>query len=124
MKIHQGSLDMLVWVSCVDYRSVWMSTVALPKQWFVRSSREEERVDIIEEGEIRVDLHNPVWPAQDHSNDVEERDSAREERSVLHPGNDVVKTPGDVQADCCDGEVPAVDGVVEEDERAVRHGKK
>lgn len=54
-----------------------MSLVVLPKEWFVRSSREEKLVDVIEKGEVRVDLHDPVGPAQHHSYDVEERDSAR-----------------------------------------------
>lgn len=34
-----------------------------------------------------------------------------------------MKTPGDVEADGCNGEVPAVAGAVEEDEGAVAHGE-
>lgn len=95
----------------------------IPEERLVRPCREEEIVDVVEVGEICVDFQDPVWPAEDHGYDIDEGDFSRQERPVLHPGNDVVKTPGDVEADRCGGEVPAVDGVVAEDEGAMAHGE-
>ena len=61
-------------------------------------------------------LNDPVRLGKDDSGDVEDTSPSRQEWLVLHPSNDVVKTPGEVEEDGRDGEVPIVDGRISEDE--------
>lgn len=60
---------------------------------------QENPVDVVEVGEVGVDLQDPVRLDQQHGGDVEQGDAAREERPVLHPCDDIMQTPGDVEAD-------------------------
>jgi hypothetical protein len=63
----------------------------------------KEIIDIVEVSEIGIDLDNPIRPTKNDSDDVDHRNSPRQKRSILHPGNDVVKGPGDIETDCRDG---------------------
>lgn len=74
----------------------------IPEQRLPRSGNQEDGVDVVEVSEIGIDLHHPVRPGKNDSDDVDERDAAGQERAVLHPRNHVVHGPGDVEADDCD----------------------
>ena len=97
--------------------------VIIPESWLERPSLEEDLVDIVEVGEIGIDLDDPVGPAKHDGHDVDARDTAGEEGAVFHPCYHVVQGPGDVEPDCGYGEVPAVAGLWEEYEGAVAHGE-
>lgn len=73
----------------------------------------------MEVGEVGIDLQNPVWLYKYDGPNIEERHSAREERFVLDPRDDVVQGPGDVKEDGTEGQPPLVDRILEEYKEAV-----
>lgn len=72
-------------------------------------------VDVVEEGKVGVNLEHPIWLGGDERADEEEGPFASEKRLDLHPSDDVVERPADVQEDGCDREIPAVDWRMRED---------
>ena len=61
-----------------------------PKQWLHWPSRQENLIDIVEVGEIRIDLQSPIGPAEHDSDNVDEGDVSRQEWAILHPGDDIM----------------------------------
>jgi hypothetical protein len=90
-----------------------------PEYCLDRTSFEEDGVDLVEVGEVCVDLKYPIWLRQYDGADVEVADSLAQERFVLNPSDYIVKTPGHVEEDCGAAEIPAVYGGMCEDERSV-----
>lgn len=97
--------------------------VNIPKKRLKWTRRQKDLIDIVEIGEVSIDLQDPIRLHQQHGDDVEPRDPLRQERSILHPRDDFVQAPGDVEAYCCDGEVPAISWFVGEDPCSVPHGE-
>jgi hypothetical protein len=57
-------------------------------------------VDIIEVGKIGIYFQDPVRLGQNDSSDIEEADFAGKEGFALHPRNDIMHAPADVEEDC------------------------
>lgn len=80
-------------------------------------------VDVVEIGEIRIHLYHPIWRRQDNSANVEVRNLFGQKRLILHPGNDIVHDPREVQEYRRDAEVPSIDGWGRENERSMGHSE-
>jgi hypothetical protein len=96
----------------------------VPKQWFQRSSSQEDLIYIVKVCKVGVDFDNPVRLRQTDCDDVYARYSLREEGPILHPRDDIMKTPGDIQPNSADREVPAVDGFFGENPGAMGHSQE
>jgi hypothetical protein len=75
----------------------------IPTQRLPRPRLEEHPIDIVEVGEIRVDLHHPVRLHEDDGPDEDQRDGPAEEGFDLDPRDDVVEGPRHVERDGGDG---------------------
>ena len=75
----------------------------LPENSLVRPGFGEElAVAAIEEGEVRIDLEDPIGLDEEDAANVDEIAPATQERLALHPRNDIVERPGcDERDDGC-----------------------
>ena len=85
----------------------------IPAECLPWASVEEDVVNAVEVGEVCVYLDNPVWLHQDHGPNKDEADPAGEKWFDLHPRNDIVEGPRDVEWDCGHRQPPGIDGRVE-----------
>lgn len=80
-------------------------------------------IDIIKIGEIRVYLKNIIWLCKSNRSDIKKTRFPSEEWAILHPRNNVVQTPRDIETDGRGREIPSIDRFVGEDERPMAHTK-
>lgn len=127
VKIHHGSLSKMLGTALFGVGSNDCARKTdgtnLPKQWLQRPSFQEDRVDVVKVGEVGINLQYPVGPTEHDSDDVDARDSARQKRAILHPGDDVVESPADVETDSSDTEIPTISRRVGEYESTVSHSQ-
>lgn len=83
----------------------------------------KEIIDVVKEGKVGINLDNPVGPRKNDSDDIDHRNSPGKKRPVLHPGNDIVESPRNIQPDGGDREVPTIFGLVKEYKGTMSHGK-
>ncbi len=74
----------------------------LPAQCFIGASVLEKPVDVVEVGEVGINLYHPVWLCQKHSANEGPARILWQERLYLDPSNDIVQRPRDVQRYCAD----------------------
>lgn len=77
----------------------------------------------IEVKKVGHDLQDPIRLHEDNSSDIEHAGLLSEEWFVLDPGDDIMKTPADIEQDCSRRKIPVVNWRISEYKSPVEEPK-